>query len=363
MPWHITIADTSISNLPTWRHFFDQLPRKCIYHAPDYIRFLEQHRGDTAELFVFGDERQYVYYPYFKKPLSSLALGKRSAVDLAGYYDVSSSWYYGGPIVKCATDHKLLAQNFIAAFSTYARQSKFVTEFVRFDPNIANHLPFQDHYAIEENRETVYIDLTRDTGEIWSGFTTANRRNIRRAEHEGVHCEPTSAVDDWRTFAMIYAEEMLRKEGPQHLRFSHDFFLDLRQTLGHTCQLIAARYEGELAGGFIVLHDDSYAFHFLSASRPEFWGKRVNNRLFYGAIMWARHRGLRILDFMGGREGVFRFKAGFSPLRGIFRVAKKVHIKELYDEISRITGPKGSHWFPPYRHEDVCSFQDDRACS
>ena len=144
---------------------------------------------------------------------------------------------------------------------------------------------------------------------------------------------------------------MQRKNAPRHLRFPTQFFVDLRRSLTDHTVLIAAVQAETFVGGFVILFDDRRAFHFLSASPPAAWSQRVNNLLFTEAIRWAQGNGKEILDFMGGRTGVFKFKALFSRSRGDFCVRRKVYDQQLYDALTAAAGADlgGRDFFPAYR--------------
>lgn len=345
----IRILTTSETDLPEWRLYYDRLPRRSIYHSPDYIRFLENHYQDDAELFIFGDEDRYVYYPYFKKRLDKLPFAADLPFDASKYCDISSSWYYGGPLVNNAEDDNSLAKDFIAAFSGYARENGFLTEFIRFDPNLENHLFLAEHIPLLENRQTVFVDLSESMTEIYRNFSPSNRRNIKHAEKNGVISLTADAPEDWEAFAQIYQQEMIRKKASRHLHFSLAFFMSMRSSLQDNCRLIKATLHGKCIGGFIIIYDDYFGFHFLSASLREYWNLHVNNNLFLECIKWAKNKALSHFDFMGGREGVFNFKQQFSHLRKIFYTAAIVHKPDFFNKLCRASERNNILYFPPYR--------------
>ena len=343
------ILHTSPDDLLRWKHYYDRLARKNIYSSPDYIRLLEKQWGDEAELFICGDEESYVYYPYFKRRIDTRVLDGEDHRDLSPYRDIVSSWYYGGPLFSAEQDDPLLARGFIEQFYAHAVRSGFVSGFVRFDPNIGNHAVYQGLMDVERNRETVCIDLQRPSEDIFRGFGATNRRNIRRAEREGISVTVTDAESDWHEFASIYAQEMMRKNAPAHLCLPSTFFHLMRCDLRGHCTLVKALDRGRTVGGLIVLYDEQCAYHYLSASDPAYWGKRVNNLLFSGAVLFAKRMEIPTFDFMGGRPGVFRFKAQFSRQRRSFFVAKTVYDRDLFDTLCRRSSMHNAQYFPPYR--------------
>ena len=341
--------------LTAWCEFYEKLPRRGIYHFPQYLGMLENVFGDEAELFVFGDAEEFVYYPYLKTSLAGLPFAQDLPFDPTSRFDISSSWYYGGPLVRCAGDPSPLFAAFIDAFAGHARDNGFVSEFIRLDANIGNHTHYGD--AARYNRETVYVDLTQSREVIFADTSSANRRAVRKAERAGfaIHETEPSDVARWKTFHAIYDSEMYRKDAPPHLYFSWEFF-DRVRTLPERSILLTVERDGEMAGGFIAVYEGDYAFHFLSASKPEYWIDRINNFLFTSAILWSREQGCKLFDFMGGRAGVYKFKTNFSSTRGRFYTYSKVLEENVYGEASGayvrhydLPESRQTSYFPAYR--------------
>jgi len=341
-----------------WQFYYDGLRgRRCIYSHPSYVALLAGLYGDSAELFVYEEGDYYIYYPYFKRPLERLGLRLPDGVELTGRVDFHSSWYYGGPLSSTSDLPAGFSTRYLEAFGEHARRSGCVTEFVRFDPNLENHQLYPAA-SVQFNRETVYVELagrTRDA--VWREFDSQGRRGINRARREGIVVVPRSTddADYWRRFAAIYADEMLRKDAPDRLRFDEAFFHLLRKTLPHNlCLMTAMSGEEEMFGAHLIIFDETNAFIFLSATAFESWGSRVNNLMFAEAIFWALDHGKSRYDLQGGRPGVFRFKSHFSPKRGRFNTLKMVHDRRLFESLvahNRLPAPSGEaagERFPPY---------------
>lgn len=351
MTWTARVLHTSGSDLLSWRNYYDRLKQKGIYHSPEYIRILEKQYRDEAELFVYGNKEEFVYYPYFKKCLSQLPFEDKYVKNLSDYFDIVSSWYYGGPLVQSGKIDKLIFSNFLKSFSEYAYQNHFVSEFIRFDANIKNY-NFYSREQVELERETVYVDLSNSLDTIWNNFSDANHRAIKKAEKNKFTVFPVSHSDCkyWESFFKVYNDEMYRKNAPTHLCFPLSFFLEYKEKLKNNTILIVIEKEKEFCGGFIIIFDNHVAYHFLSATLPKFWPERINNLLFYNAILWAKEKELKIFDFQGGRKGVYKFKTNFSQSRREFYTYKKIHLNEIYLELSSKLSNECTSYFPAYRN-------------
>jgi len=328
-----------------------------IYHDPRYLRVLAQHNGAVPELFFYGDEENFVYYPYFKRSLPDFPEDD-CEIDLQEYCDIISSWYYGGPIVTTEVEgesqlRKILIEEFLDSFREYCREEKIVSEFVRFDPIIENYRDFRDRLGLELTGKTVYVNLGESMDKIWDLFEGRNRTAIRKARGEPLTVEEGTNLEKLRKFNEIYTEEMDRKGAGDHYRFGVEFFEELAQRLGDQFHFFTMRYRDRIIGGGIVLESGGTAHDYLRASRPEYWDYNCNNYLLFKEIEWFQEAGRDIFDLQGGRPGVFNFKKAFSPLRGEFHTAGIIHDPPIHDKLVSLAGVENGDneedYFPEYR--------------
>ena len=336
-----------------WRERYDRLDSPGPYHSPEYLELLAgnfEHDEEVAEAFVYEADGELVYYPYLRRPLSTLPFAGESDVDLSGLSDIVSSWYYGGPIATSGVDDGL-ASEFAEAFSEHCRERGIVAEFVRFDPNAENHERFEVLDPIH-NRQTVPVDLSGTPEDVWEGYEGRNQRAIKQARDTPLAVEGSRDPDDIERFHDIYSNAMEARDASEHYRFALDYFEDLlaRPDLA---SLFVTRHEGTVVGGFITVHDERIAHHFLSASNPDYWDLRLNNLMYHEVVMAMQESGRETFDFQGGRPGVFDFKKGFSPLRREFYVGRRVHDPGTYDALVDAAEEAGldtdSGYFPAYR--------------
>ncbi|MGI9387566.1 MAG: GNAT family N-acetyltransferase [Methyloligellaceae bacterium] len=332
-----------------WRDFYDRIALSHVFAAPKYIEFLSWYYGYDAELFVYQYDDGFVYYPYFKRPLEGLDKLSGVDLDLKGRFDIHSSWYNGGPLCNDPDKMESVGPGFIEAFRDHVRRNAFVTEFVRFDTNIGNHLLYPQDEVIF-NRETVFVDLTKGPDDVWKGYTTQNRSRLKKALAAGVTIREHTSDDEaaWDDFVKVYQDEMVRKNAPHHLRFNEEFFHQYRRRVGRNTMLLGAWYEDKLVGGSVVVFDQHLSYHFLNASDPDHWKLGVNHVLYSDSIRWSQENGFRLFDFMGGREGVFKFKKHFSKTRGKLNLLNAIHDKPFHDEILTRAGLESGGHFPPW---------------
>ena len=69
-----------------WRSLVEAMPHRDIFFTPEYVIPFEGLSGGTVRLFFFGNEANYIVYPFFRRQI---------AIERHG-------WYHGGPSRLCA---------------------------------------------------------------------------------------------------------------------------------------------------------------------------------------------------------------------------------------------------------------------
>jgi len=348
--------------LSDWNYYYDVISCKGIYHCPAYIKALESHYECPAELFVFkADKNNFIYYPYFRRSLKKLPFSQFFENNLRNYYDIESSWYYGGPLIQTDGSKSLeeFIESFTTTFSKYCKETKIISEFIRFDPNLKNHLFFKGRLPITRNRETVYLDLKRSKEEIWNNFEGRTRTAIRKALKLGVKIHfSKKSNSELKKFFQIYSNEMIRKNAPRHYRLRYDFINSLFEYINKQILLVYAEVNGIFISAGLFVYDLERAVHYyLMATLKEYQKYQANNLLLYEAMLYFKNRGVPVFDLQGGREGVYNFKKSFSKDRASFYTAGVVHNRSVYNELARYkdkyVGSDTSDFFPQYRLKET----------
>lgn len=353
MSWKMRTFKFVNEEMAGCKFFYDRISQKTIYHSPEYIKVCETHFQGQARLCVFGTDDEFIYYPYFIRPLSDLPYAEFLDFDISGYWDIAATWYYGGPVLSSPSVPQELTVTFVNVFREYCLEERVVSEFVRYDPNINNADNFSDILPVKQNRDTIYVDLGLSKQEIWKTYLGRCRRAVRKALKYPVKIERMTSAEFLDQFCIIYEKEMIRKNAPQHYRFSRQFFDGLAE-LHNNIAFFAVMYEDKFVGGTVCLLDDSgTGYDFLTATDPDYWEFRINNLLFHEVILWCKENGLKRYDFHGGRTAVEFFKAAFSQLRGTFKTSNIIHDIETYNllvQAKAVAFPDNTdEFFPQYR--------------
>lgn len=343
-----------LDNFDTWRQYYQRVGEPGPYHHPRYLEMLAgnfEHEREHPELFVLEDGDDLIYYPYLRRPLTTVSFANSLDERHREYDDIVASWYWGGPIATENTSRST-TEEFGDAFSKYCSETGIVAEFIRFDPNVENHEAFEV-LKPQFNRETVRVDLRQSKDDIWDGYEGRNQRAIRQAQESDIYIDREYSESDIAAFHSIYENAMAARDAAEHYRFTLGFFEELLSS--ELFDLVIARHGEQVIGGFIIAHDERISHHYLSASNPDFWDDRVNNLMYHEVVLYMKETGREVFDFQGGRPGVFKFKKGFSPDRGEFYIGKRTHIEDVYEELVDIASDEGidtdTGYFPAYRLE------------
>jgi hypothetical protein len=354
MSWSMRILQGRDSHIDECMGYYERLAQKDIYHSPRYIQVLAEHYEDEGEWFVFGNDDEYIYYPYLRRRLDKLEYLATIGPDLSKYSDITSSWYYGGPIYSRGrgTPEEGLVEGFLAAFDAHCQESGIVSEFIRFDPNLRNGQFFDGWLPVSVNRQTVVVDLTKTEEEVWEGLASRNRNRLRRAAKHGLEMECRRDDEAIAIFQRIYAREMERKSALSHYRFSKEFFLSLFERCSDHFYLLLFRLKDAYVGGIVCAWMGGIVHDYLRSSLAEYWTMNLNNWMVLQSILHAKAQGCVLYDLQGGKEGVFHFKSGFSRLRRDFLVCARVHIPQVYEQLCVGSSPESVSFFPAYREKE-----------
>ncbi|HOW84892.1 MAG TPA: GNAT family N-acetyltransferase [Candidatus Aminicenantes bacterium] len=175
--------------------------------------------------------------------------------------------------------------------------------------------------------ETYYghdIDLRGTDEELLGRLHEGHRRNIRRAEREGVSIEFSGSLEALRGFCRLNGRTRKRHGlPPQPFAFFAGIYEHaLCRDLGF---VVSARRSGRLLAAAVFFHFGGQALFKFGASDPASFPFRPNNLIIWEAMRRCRDMGLRSLS-LGRTEpdnpGLLRFKRGWGARERVLRYYK-----------------------------------------
>ncbi|MDF2877904.1 MAG: hypothetical protein K0S30_1000 [Clostridia bacterium] len=294
-----------------------------IYYTSEYYKMHQSNGDGTSKLFYFIDNNgNKGFYPFM--------LNKIAGYDLhADYYDIETSYGYGGPITSSQDEDFL--KEFEETFMEFCRDNNIVAEFIRFHPLIQNEKIFKKNIQVIHNRSTVYIELAKGIDKIWNeDIKSKNRNVIRKAQYNGLHVEISQ---DYETFKSIYNKTMDKVDASDFYYFDDRYYEDIKEN--NYCVLLNVIREDKAIAAAIFMGYGEYFHYHLAGSLKEELKYSPNNLLLWEAIKYALNKGYKKMHFGGGltdslEDNLFKFKSSFSKEHADFYIGKRIHQKEVY---------------------------------
>jgi len=264
---------------------------------------------------------------------------------------------YTGPLMLCDESNM---SGTATLFDRYCKEQGIIAEFAHLHPwSVATNS--LDPSCIEVNREIVYVDLTGSEEEIWTkSLSTECRRKTKQSIAAGVRIRRAETLDDVNQFHRLHKETMDRRQALDRYYHPPEYFQELFTAMPENAFFVLAEYEGQVVSGGFFLQDAETVYWELSAVDMAFARARPVNAYLYDTICWARRQGKKRM-LLGGAyqsdDGVYRFKAGFSPLRVKFCTYKRIHDADTYAALTdawsrqRAGAQPHSDYFPAYRSD------------
>lgn len=314
---------------------------RSAFGCVEFMRVHERREGGKGRLLVIGD----VAYPLLVREIEGLPFAKPGG----GLLDAASP-PYTGPLAT-GTPPPAAADEIAEALA----KAGVVAEF-------AFPHPFDGRIDLvgggDPEREIVWIDAALDPERLWQeSYSHACRKNINRAEREGVTVREARSDADIAEFHRVYIATMERAGARESYMFPLEYFAAIRAGMAANARFALAEHEGRVIAGTLYLHDGADVYSYLGGADHEHQALRPTNAVVHATVAWARGLGKRRLILGGGYEpgdGIFRFKASFSPERARLRMVRRVHREQDYERL--VAGWRGSGgqgdgggFFPLYR--------------
>ena len=344
------------SDFKEYGRLFSSIQEKNVYLLPSYLKSAQCAEGYSVRVMIFIENDKIAMIPYIKRRINDLPLFKELKYEC---WDIISPHEYSYAISNI-TDTDERNSLFTKLFSTvagYCKESNIISEFVRFDPFLSDINCIKPHYNIRKSCDNVYIDLRKNSNEIWKAFHSSAKKNIKRAEASNLSfLQAENNEENINIFINLYQASMERLRADKYFYFSDEYFRTLIGNCEGASLFFVRDKNNRVVAASIVLHYGRIAYHHLTGYTIESIPLRPNDYLIYSLINWGKDNNLHYLHLGGGAESICNFKAKFSDKRIPFYVGCKVHDQKMYlllcDIWRRKTGfLQSSDFFPLYRLE------------
>lgn len=299
-----------------------------IYYQRKYSALYE---GNSEYFeYIYEEAHSYVKFSALKRRIESVA-GQKIQDEL---YDLETPYGYGGPVSN-STDMVFLVRAF-NAYKEHCIQEKIVCEFIRFHPfnDLAQLDGLFDMHAPE--RQVVVVDLNLSAEERRKVYSKTTRNIVKKASKRLTVDGTDNNLQD---FMSLYYQTMKKNSADDFFYFPEEYFAGLKTLNG--VELLSVKLNQDIVSiGFFMCADELAHYH-LSANNQELAKENGNYLLLDAAFEFAKEKGCRYMMLGGGRssspdDGLFKFKAKFSPMTLPFYIAGLDFLPEVRAQLNQI---------------------------
>jgi len=324
----LTLDDAAL-----WQAALERAPGGCEpFFQPAFYAVSQRQVGGTPECFVFEADGEIAVYPYLRRRLNTL----RFLPSDSPLCDITGGYGYNGAVAS--SDNEGFLRCFRDAFRVHCEATHVLTEFVRFHPLLRNSRFFAPNCTIEVQNQNVAVNLRRPLPEIRAGYEYSCRKNINKAEREGVRTFIEEGLEGhFDEFLRIYRGTMARVGAGQDYAFARAYFEQLAEVLNPPPVFVYAEYRGRIVSCEMALCSPHIIYSYLGGTDADAFPVRPNNALKDDLIRWAHEAG-REWYLMGGGsrpgDGIFRYKRTFA-LDGVvdFEIGRCIYNPTAYEEV------------------------------
>ena len=175
-------------------------------------------------------------------------------------------------------------------------------------------LPGSSERTVFTSYFTHILHLKDKTDELYQGFHSSTKRNIKKAEKSGIQIEKHQSLDALQKFYDLHCLTRKRHGVPvQPWTFFRNIYTELfKNNLGH---LLMARHEEQWIAGAVYFYFNNLAVYKFGASDMNYQHMRPNDLVMWNAITEFAESGFNSLHFGRtdlGHEGLRRYKLGWG---------------------------------------------------
>lgn len=327
-----------------------------VYSKYEYYNLYEKHYDVKSESIFWEDDYLKVFWPHLIRDISKL--------DKCGdfsFYDLTTPYGYGGPLIQSDTDDEIRAsesaRSFFEDYKEYALKNGYVSEFIRFDPILMNWKLFEGIFPVEHVNDVVLVDLSLEEDEILRNIRRSHKRTIKKSIKAGgkVRFIENPSEEDFSEFAELYCRTMDKTCADQKYYFSRGFIEDHFKLLKLNTMLAVVEQGDDTLGMTIFLYENDSIYYHLTGISYDAKNVYPSHLTVFEAIKWAKERNFKYLNLGAGKQkddNLFEFKRRFSKLTRELCIGELIFNEDTYRELMKLNEsiPEETSCFPKYRY-------------
>jgi CelD/BcsL family acetyltransferase involved in cellulose biosynthesis len=308
-----------------WSTFVEAHPQANIFHTPQMQAVFARTEGHQPVLraALSADERVLALLPAVNVRLVGGPLSPFTSRLIA----------YGGALCVDGDEGRQALIALLQWHNDRARHRALFTE-LRHRSSADGLEATWRHCGYEHEQELNYlIDLAHPAEALWQRLNRTARKNVRRAERDGLIAEEVTSgselADFYALLQQVYADARVPLADISLFRAA----FDLLRPQG-LARFVVARSPGGLAGARVVLLYRGTIYDWYAGADRRLRSSRPNDFLVWHTLQWGASHGFRTFDFGGAGHpdvpyGVRDFKAKFGGQLVNFGRERCVHSPRL----------------------------------
>ena len=315
-------------DFPRWNESLRSLPGHTFFHTSSWADVLHRSYGYKPVYFtIWEGDTLSALLPCMD--IDSVLTGKRGVC--LPFTD------YGEPLVS---DSGQFEELFAAAVAFGKKRNWRTLEIRGGETFFQGKEPSEWFFGHNRGTAPLFPENPENRGAVLL-FRDSTRRNIKKAEKEGITATISTSPDSMEAFCRLNA--MTRKDHglppqPRHF-FQHVQERIISKDMGF---IVLGSYRGAAIAANVYFHFGDQVIYKYGASDKTYQHLRANNLVMWEAIKWACDKGYKTLSF--GRtepenQGLRQFKAGWGAQETLIKYYRYDLQKEAFVKAPKIVNP------------------------
>jgi len=304
-----------------WSEFVKNHPDGNIFHTPEMYAVYE-HTNKFKPVVLIATN--------FKGNIVGCLISviQREYKGIAGEL-TTRSVIFGGPLAE--NNSTVIADALLLKYNKIIKRKAIYSQFRNLKNTDSLKSVFLKNGFEYEDHLDILLDLTKTKEELELNLHKERRRNIAKAEKEGLLFNVLTSEPDIHEVIELIRKTYARVRVPMSYE---ELFIHAQTFLGAKVMFFGAEYEGKIIAGQVRLCYNDVVYAWYAGSDSAYFQKKPNDFLLWNVILWAKENNYKTFDFGGAGKpnveyGVRDYKLKFGGELVCFGRYEKVNNKFL----------------------------------
>ena len=305
--------------LKNWDALMEASPYGTIFHLLDWLRIAEKHTNSKLYLLVgFKGEKIVGVFPIFYK--------RKGLLRMIFSPPPKTGIPYMGPVLlgydKLKQEKKeSLLMDFVIGVDKFIQDNfKPAYTYFKLPPGLNDCRPFKWRGYQAKPVYSYLLDISVGLPELESNFSMQARRNVKKAEKDGLRFELGSKEELEILYSMLY-DRYAKQE--RKIPISENYLVEVFDNFfPDNLKVFIVRHQDNIVSGGVKLCYKNRVIDWIGQPKTTI---RTANDFLHGSVMkWGVEHKLRYYEILGANtQSICQFKSKFNPSLEIYFEMKK----------------------------------------